>query len=325
MSAKSERLLSLVVLLRGDGWVTRRSLRRRVPEYRDAPTEDAFQRMFERDKAELRDLGLPIDTGPPGAQGEDLGYRIREVEYDLPDLAVDEADLTVLALAARAWQDATLAGQARLAASKLGVDAVDDAPSADRPLDPDIRLPAAGEGFEDAVRALRERRLVAFDYRGSQDRAPRHRQVAPWALTARGGSWYLVGLDQDAQAVRAFRTSRIQGRLRAVGAAQAFDRPDREILDPVLERLLGNLPAATASLAVEPGHALPLRRRATTLDSGTAPGGWDVIEVPMADEDALAADVVATGGSAVALAPETLVERVRTTLAAVLAALEEPS
>jgi proteasome accessory factor B len=334
VSAKSERLLSLVVLLRRGGWVTRRDLRSRVPEYRDATSEEAFQRMFERDKAELRDLGLPIETGPDGAQGEDLGYRVRAVEYDLPSIALDDDDRTILALAAKAWQDAALAGQARLAATKLavgggsgsgvGADAEPEGVQEGVP-EPEIRLPASGEWFPIVVRAVRERRVLTFDYRGSRDIEYQTRRVHPWVVTARGGTWYVVGYDPDRDGVRAFRTSRIRGAVRPTGDPHAFDRPDREVVAPVVATLLGDRPTAVGTLSATPNQAQSLRRRAVAIELGAGRRGGDLLTVPMTDEEALAADVAATGGHAVALAPPSLVERVHALLTAVLAAHQEPT
>ena len=89
-AAKTERLLNLVIALLS----TRRALpravvRERVAAYRDAPNEETFERMFERDKEELRALGIPVLTEDLDAYfSDEPAYRIDRGEYALPDLQV---------------------------------------------------------------------------------------------------------------------------------------------------------------------------------------------------------------------------------------------
>ena len=76
--------------------LTRHELRRTVEQYRLAPTEEAYERMFERDKDELRALGVPLETVEADPLFEDeVGYRIRPDEYVLPEISF-EADVVVL-------------------------------------------------------------------------------------------------------------------------------------------------------------------------------------------------------------------------------------
>jgi proteasome accessory factor B len=316
MSAKSERLLNLVVMLMRGGWVTRRELRATVPDYRDAPTEDSFQRMFERDKAELRDLGIPMETGPEGALGDEVGYRVRRGDYALPDVALDADDLTMLALAARVWEDAALAQEARIAAVKLG--AVSDGASAAAVPELDVRLPSAGEWFDAVYRSIRDRVVLSFEYRNAAAPVARPRSVEPWALVSRAGAWYIVGRDVDRGEARAFRTSRIQGDVRQVGQAEAFERPDRTEMDLQISPLTDSRGRANAELAVRPGAGQALRRRARSVLAGQGPGGSDLVTVPLGDEQDLARDLVALGGAAVAVSPPSLIAAVTDAAQAVL-------
>jgi len=65
---RAERLVNLVIcLLSTRQFLTAERVRDAVPGYEpadgDPRTDEAFKRMFERDKAELRDLGIPLETG----------------------------------------------------------------------------------------------------------------------------------------------------------------------------------------------------------------------------------------------------------------------
>src|SRR6201993_4732748 len=85
---KTERLLSLVVcLLSSQRYLTATQIRAAVPGYPDS--FDAFKRMFERDKEELRELGIPLDMGSNGPLDEELGYRIPRQRYVLPDIRLE--------------------------------------------------------------------------------------------------------------------------------------------------------------------------------------------------------------------------------------------
>src|ERR1700684_295679 len=106
---KTERLLSLVVcLMSSERYLTATQIRAAVPGYPES--FDAFKRMFERDKEELRDLGIPLETGSNSAGGEVGGYLVQREDYVLPEIRLEPDEAAVLALAARVWRQAELAG-----------------------------------------------------------------------------------------------------------------------------------------------------------------------------------------------------------------------
>src|SRR5260370_20801191 len=99
---KAERLLSLVVCLLSAGrFLTATQIREAVPGYPDS--FDAFKRMFERDKDELRELGVPLETGTSSAGEDEAGSRIPRQAYELPDIRLEPDAASGLGLAARAY------------------------------------------------------------------------------------------------------------------------------------------------------------------------------------------------------------------------------
>src|SRR5215212_8892924 len=131
-SRRTERLLNLVIcLLATRRWLTKEQIRSAVPQYADCETTEAFDRMFERYKEDLRELGIPVVTGTDEPVFDDeLGYRIDRDAYALPPIQLDAEELAVLGLASRVWQQASLAGPASRALAKLtalGVEMDDDA------------------------------------------------------------------------------------------------------------------------------------------------------------------------------------------------------
>src|SRR6476646_7874082 len=135
---RAERLVNLVIcLLSTRQFLSAERIRDAVPGY-EAPVggsggkaaDEAFKRMFERDKAELRELGIPLETGRNSHFDSEDGYRITRGNYELPPIEFDAAEATAVGLASRLWRSATLGEAARTALMKLraaGTTVQDDA------------------------------------------------------------------------------------------------------------------------------------------------------------------------------------------------------
>src|SRR4051812_50216330 len=102
---RTERLLNLVIcLLSTRSWLTKEQIRAAVPQYDECTTTEAFDRMFERDKEDLRELGVPLVTGSHSSWFEDeQGDRIDRSAYALPGLGVTAEEPAVLGLGSRGW------------------------------------------------------------------------------------------------------------------------------------------------------------------------------------------------------------------------------
>jgi proteasome accessory factor B len=206
-----ERLLNLVAaLLNTERPLTADMIGTRVPGYPE-PGGAAFKRAFERDKATLRTMGIPLEVIElePSNPESPVGYRVRPARYELPDpgLAADE----VAALHVAATQVRLEGGDATAAIWKLGgVPDGADAPTA-------ATLPG-GDHLAVLFGAVAERCPVTFTYAG----APR--RVEPWRLEFRNGAWYLTGWDQDRADRRTFRLDRVEGAPSA-GSPDGFTAP----------------------------------------------------------------------------------------------------
>ncbi|MBL0888963.1 WYL domain-containing protein, partial [Myceligenerans sp. I2] len=105
----AERMLNLVIaLVNTDVAMTRTQIRAAVAGYGDAASDDAFFRMFERDKDTLRSLGVPVATVGLGGHTDEVGYRIDQEAYALGQIDLTPAELGVLSLAAQFWADKAL-------------------------------------------------------------------------------------------------------------------------------------------------------------------------------------------------------------------------
>ena len=117
---KSERIMNLTIcLLMSRRFVEKTRIRQVVEGYRDL-SDGAFERTFERDKDELRSMGVAVETGSNDVLFPDeVGYRIRRESFELPAIEFTPAETAALGLAASVWESATQAGQATSALAKL--------------------------------------------------------------------------------------------------------------------------------------------------------------------------------------------------------------
>jgi len=299
---KTERLLNLVIcLLATRRFLSVQEIRSAVPGY-DQDTEDAFRRMFERDKEDLREIGIPLETGTNSAVHDDEpGYRIARRDYELPDIVLEPDEAAALGLAARLWQSAPLAGATGSALLKLQAAGVEPvaAPAALEP-----RVGATEPAFAGCLQAVRDGRAVTFTYRGSGQAAPQLRHVQPWGVVSWRGRWYLVGHDDDRGAERVFRLSRIVGAVRPVGPAGAVVPPPDVDLRAMVGRMAVEEPRETARVSLRPGAGWELRREATAAGDDPDREGWTVVDVGFSDPERFADRVTGYGVDAVVLAPE---------------------
>jgi proteasome accessory factor B len=300
---RTERLLNLLfALMASSRPVPKHVLRDAIEAYKDSPSEEAFERMFERDKDELRSMGVPVETveGADGVGGIE-GYRVAADDYALPAVDFTADELAVLGLAARVWEQASLGPAAQRAVQKL--EALGTGAVVDGPVGIETRIATAEPSFPVLLEAVRTRRAVRFDYRKPGGDAPEAREVQPWGVASRRGHWYLVGHDVARGAARVFRLSRVVGAAQVYGEPGAYDVPEGVDVVGMIAEFAPRPGSSTATIRVAEGRANSLRRRATSV---TPDGGSDVLEVPYSDDEAMAADVVGLGAAAVVHAPESL-------------------
>jgi len=319
---KTERLLGLVVcLLATERYLTADQIRAAVPGYPEQ--DDLFKRMFERDKEDLRDLGVPLETGLNHPFDEDPGYRIRKQAYELPELRLEADEAAVLGLAARVWNQSELAGAAAGALLKLraaGIDAAGGDPgdegSASHGIEP--RLGAPEPAFGPLWEAVRDRRPVTFDYRAAGRNEPQRRELEPWGVVNRHGRWYVAGRDRGRDAIRVFRLRRIAGPVKFCGPAGSVTVPDgTDVRELVHDRDSAPVPERTAEIRVRSGAGGGLRRHTVSVRADSVPD-WDLVTMRFADVGWVADLVASFGADVVVLDPPDLRDAVIRRLKGVL-------
>ncbi|MCW2717244.1 MAG: putative transcriptional regulator protein [Pseudonocardia sp.] len=324
-SARAERLVNLVLcLLSTRQFLTAERIRGIVPGYADAPGDEAFFRMFERDKTELRELGVPLETGRRSSFDTVDGYRIARQDYELGEIDLDTDEAAAVALAARLWDSPELAAPAQGALLKLRAAGVEVDEDQGR-VQPHVR---AGEpAFAPLLAAVQAGRAVTFDHRrGGPGGEVAHRTVEPWGVVSWRGRWYLVGFDRDRDAPRSFRVSRIIEPIRAIGPQGAVKVPPGVDLMGMVRRNVDPPPVVgTARVWVAAGRGYGLRRLGTVVGPRTHGGRpGDELELELRGNDAVARWLAGHGPDVVALSPPELVEQVRANWAGAAAAHETP-
>jgi proteasome accessory factor B len=309
-AGKSERLLNLLIMLLVQRQYVAKDKIREIL-YPDS-TAEGFEKMFERDKEELRSLGVPIEVGQLEALFEDeYGYRIRPDSFELPEIELTADEAAVIGLATKVWQHARLAEATTEAVRKLTASGVEVDLTGLDIVEP--RLAADEPAFDVFWEATQVRRAVVFDYRKRDSDLVESRHLQPWGVARYAGRWYVAGFDTDRGAERIFRLSRVEGTARAVGKPGAYEVPPGTDAGEVARRLAPQPRTERVVLLVRKGAGLALRRDADAVEEGV-PGPdpatpWDRVTLTRS-ETGTADEVLGYGDSVYVEAPEALRERV---------------
>ena len=297
---KLERLLNLLMmLLSARRPVTVERIRELVAGY-DQADEESFRRMFERDKDELRELGVPLESTYTDAWEIEQGYRVRPSDYALPEISLEPDEAAAVGLAARLWMSADLLSDASTSALiKLHAAGIAADPVSLAPVEP--RVGASDPAFAPCLIATRARRPITFDYPAGGSGAVGRREVEPWGLVYRKGRWYVVGHDRGRNGTRVFRLSRIVGTVTPTGRAGEVTVPDGVDLNAEVADIEADVPVSTAVVRVAPGVAWGVRRAATA--SRDEADGWTTCDVPLGDLERFTDFVVGFGPDVEVLSP----------------------
>lgn len=240
--SQAERMLNLLALLVASNQpLTLKRIRHQLAgQYPDG--DSAARAAFERDKGELRNLGVPIEMVTLG--GDEAGegaYTVDRRTFELGDLGLTAAELEALQIAVATVRLGAVSGDGAL--WKLGGERALEVPTAS------VHLPLDDEKLAALAKGVLERRTLRFRYNGDE------RAVQPYGLLARSGVWYVIGFDQLRKDKRVFRVDRVEGAIEVSDIGDfslpaGFD-PSREV--PTQQEMLaeGDGDVATALVRVD--------------------------------------------------------------------------
>lgn len=317
--SNEERLFSLVLaLLATETGLTKADVLSSVQGYRQRyrPGGDnaSLERQFERDKEDIRDLGVPLEAVElPLEQGASqfTRYRIPKGAYDLPaDVSFTPKEVALLNLAALAWREGSLSGESRRALMKLRSLGIES----DEPLlGYAPRLRARDAAFDPLSVALERHHVVAFGYLKPGESQVRRRRLAPLALVQFGGRWHVYGSELRSGQPRTFLLSRIVGPIEETPTS--FTPPQGDPAADALDSLRRETARNVADVTVLPGTDAAAR-----LGRRGASGGNGRLALHYTDLQVLADELASFGPEVRVHEPVALVEAVRQRLEAVAAA-----
>ncbi len=298
-SEKNERLVNLTIcLLATKKFLTKAQIFKAVAGYEGSA--EASDRMFERDKEELRTLGIQIEMRSIDPLFEDeIGYRISPERYkfDLGPLTAEE--ITLLAIAAQAWQESALKDVAlstSLRLQSLGI----NSDFSELPLAPTVsHLPEIVPAILEAIESTK---VIEIQYLNQEDDAE-SKKIAPLGLYSRNSRWYLFAKDISKNELRSYRLDRFAGQIKRTNQGferEAFTFPNTYF--PTLE----------AIIKIRRDFAPALLSRAEVID---AEGDWITCKIEFESLNAAVAEILRNSPDVFAVQPVNLVAEVTKALA----------
>jgi proteasome accessory factor B len=278
VSRKSERLVNLVIaLLATKRYLTKSEIFRTIEGYEGS--SESMERMFERDKDELRALGIEIEVSALDPLFDDeIGYRIRFENYVMDHSGFTSSEIAYMSLAAQVWKEEALSEIAQHAMRKLSGLA--------SPIDIS-EIPAIAPVLINAPKFLNEiidciskRRTIEFVYLDSEMKT-QSRQVNVYSYFSFKGSWYFSGLDVRKMEIRTFKCDRIVGDVSVSKGSKMYEIPEEYIPSTESEE---NAYEITAQLLVRKGRGSQLRNRASKIVTAE---DFDAVDVPYSSENEL--------------------------------------
>ena len=272
---KTERLINLTLaLLATKRYLKKSEILTNVSGYEG--TQEAKERMFERDKDDLRSLGIEIEVGDLDVFFEDEpGYRIPQNSYELAVPELTGRELALISIASTYWNDSILAPNAQAGIRKLqslGIPAT---------LDFDFRMKYRFENptamLEDLTQVINDKSKITFAY---DSKTLKIRHLEPYKVLFWNGFWYLIGLDTDRNDIRIFKLSRIVGGITRSKKKNEFSIPQDFDAANHLPKSEPNI-MHRAKIRIRKDAGLILRNRGSLVQPGDE---YDIFEVGYENE-----------------------------------------
>ena len=302
-SAKTERLVNLTMaLMASRRFISKAEIFRRVSGY--SGSQETKERMFERDKDDLRALGIDIEVGGHDPVFEDEpGYRILPEKYQLPSSNFSGEELGLISVALDLWRETKLQSESQGMQRRFNSLGIEVEPLGMQAL---VKVDIDEIGLVEIAESLAVRRAIRFHYQKASDNKPVQREVHCLGLSAWHGHWYLVGEDLSKNEIRAFKLSRISTAIEPFGPTNSYEIPeDFDVRDYLILQINDE---AKAHIKIRQTQANNLRYQAETIEAVDAE--WDRAIVPINNFDELLYEILWCGDDAIVEQPQNLRERV---------------
>ena len=293
MSAqKTERLINLTLaLLATKRHLTKSEIFKAVAGYSGSP--ETMERMFERDKDELRSLGIEIEVkGIDPLFEDEQGYLIRSETFQLRDNEFSKEELLYLTMAANLWHDTALGSDSK--AALLKIQSLSGPIESDAVNTPALRDSESAALLSTAFEAVDAEQLIKFGYKGKD------RTAQPFGLYTKDGFWYLVAREENE--VKSFKLLRIEGKIVKEGKAGSFKKPPEFDLIKFLSNSRSEQ-EILAQVLVRKEQAHVLRSKYSTREIDDE---WDLMLIPYIYEQEIIETILWYGTNVIVNSPASL-------------------
>lgn len=302
-SEKNERLVNLTIaLLATKQYLTKSQIFKLVEGY--GGSAEAADRMFERDKEDLRALGISIEMKSIDPLFDDeIGYRISpdRFRFDLGEL--NSTEISFLALAAEAWKESALKDLARSTSIRLESLGI-AADFSEMHLVPTIS--SVPENISDILDAIEANKVIQIEYLGKND-FTETKKVAPIGIYSQSGRWYLFANDEEIDQLRSYRLDRIQGQIKRTN--KSFIRKEAKL--PTT-----HFTSIETLVQIRRDHVLSLLDKSEIVSND---GDWLTCKIQFESEDVAVANILKYSPNIKVLQPVSVVRAVSKSLSELLA------
>ena len=297
---KTERLINLTLaLLATKRYLKKSEILANVQGYEG--TQEAKERMFERDKDDLRSLGIEIEVGDLDIFFEDEpGYRIPQKSYELNVPNLTSRELALLSIASSFWNDSILAPSAQSGIRKLrslGIPA-----TLDFEFRMKYRFDNPSQLLEEIAKAILQKSEISFAYDSSSLKT---RHLQPYRIVFWNGFWYLIGMDLDRKAIRLFKISRFLGGVEMSKKKNQFEIPqDFDVSEYLPKNDISII--HNAKVEIKKDSAILLRERGKLISQGE---DFDKYEINFEHERIFLREIIWHGANVRIIEPANLVEQ----------------
>ena len=293
---KTERLINLTLaLLSSKRYLTKSEIFKNVAGY--SGSAETMERMFERDKDDLRNLGVRIEVRALDPLFEDdQGYLIDSNSFQINPDDFSKEEILMLTMAANLWHRSALQNDSR--AALLKIQSLDGMVETNTVVSPVVEDNEDSRKLSLIFDAVERSVSLEFEYKGIV------RQVKPYGMYTRRGFWYLAAQENDV--VKSFKVIRISDQIKAISKSQSFTKPVDFKLSTFIEGMNGATKSQT-EVRIRKNQALAIRKRhkVEEIDSD-----WDQVFIDYVYEEDLIESLLWYGSNVVVISPKTVRDQI---------------
>jgi proteasome accessory factor B len=293
---KTERLINLTLaLLASKRYLTKSEIFKSVAGY--AGSAEAMERMFERDKDDLRNLGVEIEVSALDPLfDDDQGYLINSNTFQIDPNDFTKEEILLLAMAANLWHGSALEENSK--AALLKIQSLDGLVATNTVASPVVADNEDSKKLLLIFDAVQRSVMLEFEYKGSI------RQVKPYGIYTRGGFWYVAA--EENNLVKSFKVIRVGDQIKTISKINNFTKPSEFKLSAFVKGMNAATPSKV-EVKIRKNQALALRKRyqAEEIDSD-----WDKIFVDYTFEDDLIESLLWYGSNVVVISPHKIRDQI---------------